>query len=889
MLKELIELYTVSNEDADEKLDEAAVEETEVTDQEETDSDEAEEKGDAEDEDSTDVEAEETNGDTTVLDAPTSEQGEITVVDDEETVTSIEPSDDVMEAGDDIGQAVPDKSFDGVTDQSDITAGSDEDGPAVGDDNAVSVNAVVADGVAVAEGQAEIIKTAEAAANGDVADSDVNGNAITPEEVDENEKLEEISEEVDTEAEEEIEVTNVVAEETPEEEAEALSEEIQETAEESVNENLDGVGDDSSGDDSSDTGDTSTLGSDSSDDSSFDDDDVPLEGTEEVTPSEEGESTEENQTEDEDADTRVTEGDTTDVEESVADQNLAADVTAEAASSDVNDTDAIKGLDVEMDDKEIPLDIDVDDSFKDKEVDGNPAGSPDHQDDTAATVEETIDDPSDIDVEEGDDEPLIGAIDEEEGTDANDAVDADAEMEQSQSEIEPEQTEQEEESTDESVDDESNPEVDATDGIDDVEQTSQIGDDGEIEDVDENTEFEEGDVDLPAVDTDTTDDEVAKAEVAADDEEVAADKDEEEAVDASKTVEELQNESTALESLIERLKEGVATENYSTSLIVQAYVKLDQHRTLWNANSTSVPSLEDYGPEDLDLVYKASLESARGFLSRTTALITRLNDNLSKWWNRPLVTKNVTRATALNKAVDKCVVDLKASTFKDGEVTGVSGYLATDKDGLVRAIAEDLKYTTTIATKGLVADEKAIGDLVKALDDVATAKTPADINKVVTASKGIKSAKGTYPSEAFVKGALMGNWKLVMPEEGAKIPKAVKEKSGDRKTTFKLTKSELGSILVMAKAYAALAKKTAETAGARAVEGVPAIHRARERALPVNGSTRAVGKDVDEKQVDELASELVSTHKAHHNIYKFVVQHALDMADALIAVVNKAK
>lgn len=871
MLKELIEHYSVSNEDADEKLDEAKVEETEVTDQEETDGEEAEERGEAEDETDTDLEVETSDDDTTVLEAPTSEQGEVTVDDAEEATTSIEPSDDVMEAGDDIGQAVPEESFDGTTDKSDITAGSDEDGPAAGDVNSVSVNTVITDGKAVAEGQAEIIKTAEAAANGD---TDVNGNAITEEEADENEKLEEISDEIDAEADEEIEVTNVVAEETPEEEAEALSEEIDETVEESVSESLDGIGDDSSDTDSSDTGDTSDLGSDSSDDTSFDDDDAPLEGAEEV------ESTEENQTENEDADTRVTEGDTSDVEEAVADQNLAADVTAEAASSDVNDTDAIKGLDVDKDDKEIPMDIDVDDSFKDKEVDGNPAGSPDHQDDTAATVEETIDQ------EEGDDEPLIGAVDEEEGEDANDSVDANAEMEQSQSEIEPDE--------EETVDDEplaadDDTEVDATDGIDDVEQTSQIGDDGEIEDVDEDTEFEEGDVDLPAVDTDTTDDEVAQAEVEADDEEVAADKDEEEAVDASKTVEELQNESTALESLIERLKEGVATENYSTSLIVQAYVKLDQHRTLWNANSTSVPSLEDYGPEDLDLVYKASLESARGFLSRTTALITRLNDNLSKWWNRPLVTKNVARATALNKAVDKCVVDLKASAFKDGEVNGVAGYLATDKDGLVRAVAEDLKYTTTIATKGLIADEKAIGDLVKALDDIATAKTPADINKVVTAAKGIKSAKSVYPAEAFVKGALMGNWKLTMPEEGAKIPKAVKEKSGDRKTTFKLTKSELGAILVMAKAYAALAKKTAETAGTRAVEGVPAIHRARERALPVNGSTRAVGKDVDEKQVDELASELVSIHKAHHGIYKFVVQHALDMADALVAVVNKAK
>lgn len=904
MLKDIVAKYTISNEDAEEdkKLDEVAdVEETEETKEaeetreDETQEEQSEEAEEAEaDETNDDLAAEEEAGDTTVLEAPTDEQGEVTTVDAEEVVSEVTPEADVVEAGDDIGQETPEEAFDGISDKEDITAGSDEDIPlvAVGETDNKAVEEVVAAGKEVAEGQAQIIEQAEAAAtaveNGTVP-TDVNGNTITPEEEAVNVKEEQVAEEIEAQTAEEVTATDVTREETPLEEAEALAddlvEEVKEDAEESTDDSLgedaatsdDGITDTDTGDStSSDFGDESTEVVEN-------DDDIPLEGAESNT--EVPEETTELETEvSEEAtdlpegdapDTEVTEGDTTDVQESVDDQNLAADLTAEAASADVNETEAIKGdnsvkdaidtipEDATADDSTTPetdpLDVDVDETFKDKEVDGNPSYSDNHQDDTAPTVQETIDNP------DGTEESLAKDI-------SDDAVTDNSDLEASVTEG-----------------DETDPTTVASDGIDEVEQTSQVGDNGEIEDITGEADFAEGEVDIPDVDPETTEDEVAEAAVVADDEDVKADYDEQLAIDASKTVEELQEEAKGLEAYIGLLETGIANESYTAATIVHGYPLLDKHQKLWQVNTN--PSLEDYGPKDLDLLYVASLESARGFLSRVYTLTARLKTQLQKWWERPMVTKIVKRSDALQKAADKALVDVKASSFTGGEVKGISGYLSTDKVGLVRAVAEDLKYTTAIATKGLTGNEKLVHTLVKAIDDIVSAKTPEGIKSVLKAAKGIKSSKSSYPQEPFNKGALMGNWKLTTKEGSigvSGIPVAVKETSGDRRTSFTLNKSDLASLLVMAKTYASIANKTAETVGNKAVDEYPSIDQARTRALPLLGTGRIFGDLNDEGEIDDLASDMVEASKAHHDAYKFIVKHALDMSEALIAVVNKA-
>lgn len=895
MLKQLVDKYTTSMEDhEDEPLDEVEeTEEIETTEREDETQEEQSEEAEEAEADDTDEELaeEEAAGDTTVLEAPTDEQGEVTTVDTEEVVSEIEPEADVTEAGDDVGQETPDDAFEGTNDQADITVGSDSDGPAPTDTGAIDAAAVentIKDGEEVAQGQAEIIQQAEATATeietgGAVSetDTDVNGNAITPEEAAVNEHEEKVDAEINAETEEEVTATDVVAEETPLEEAEALADELADDVTDDAEDNTDdtlGDGDTESSDGGDefggDTGsDDSTGDSDSGD--SFDDDDVPLEGAEvdsDVTETEVSEESTDDLPAGDTPDTEVTEGDTTDVQESVDDQNIASDVTAEAASSDVNQTEAIKGdnevaADEETlpdDDDETPLDIDATQDLTPKEVDGNPAydgaGTG-----TNATVTETIDNP------DGTEESLASSI-------AEDAAEDTSEMAEAVDESEGEVTDEPE----------TDPITDASDGIDDEEQESQIGDEGSINDTDD-INFEEGDVDIPDVETETTADDVAAAEIEAENTEIAADDDEQLAIDAHKTVEELQEEAKSLEAYIQRLEEGIATETYDAAVIVQGYPLLDKHKNIWGVDTN--PSLEDYGPKDLDLLYVASLESARGFMSRITQVSTRLVQKLKQWWEKPMVTKVVKRADAIQKSADKTLMDLKESSFNGGEVKGISGYLSTDKPGLIAAVGSDLKFTTAIASKGLSGNEKLVHTVVKVIDDIATAKTEAAIKSALNGVSSIKSSKAAYPQETFTKGSLMGNWKLEMKEGtiGASgIPVAVKESSGDRKTTFNLTKADLSSLLVMAKAYAAVAKKAAETTGERAVEEYPSVETARNRALPYSDVSRIISSWGDESKIDDLADDMVKLAKAHHDAYKFIVKHALDMAEALISVVNKA-
>lgn len=881
MLKAIVEKYTVSTEDADEPLDGVDKEETEVEEVEETPEvkEETEEQVEGTEEDETE-EAEESTGDTTVLEAPTDEQGEVSVAETEEVVSEIEPSDDVTEAGDDIGQEVPTDAFAGTSDTADITEGSDSglgddaplDGangtPNIEAEDAAVVENTLAEGAEVAEGQDQIVQDAIAQADGTDGgqDTDVNGNPITPEEAEENAEEERISDEIDEANTEEVEATDITGEETPLEEAEALTEEMaaetEENAEESTDDSFSETGD--TGGDSTDTSGSDEFGGSMDSEDDLLDDDTPLEGAEEVT---------ETSTEDGDVvDTEVTEGDTTDIQESVDDQNKAADVTAEAASSDVNDTDTIKGDAVAEDDKEIPLDVDVDDSFKQKEVDGNPSYSDNHQDDTAATVEETIDNPDGTeeslasaiadDAAAGNDE-ITEAIDETETEDESNGVDANTEIEQSQDEM--------------------------SNGVDDVEQSDQSGD--AVDDVTGEADFEEGEVDIPDVDMDTTDDEVAEAFNEADDTEVEADKDETEAIDATKTIEELQKEAESLESYVKQLDDAIANESYDARFIAHMQVELGKRASAWGDQGPVVPSIEDYGHGDLDLLYKASVESFRGFWSRTMHLSVRLRDQLQRWWNSPMVTKVVKRSEAVNKAVDKALIDLKASEFNSGDVKGISGYLSTDNASLVKAVSDDLKYTTGIATKGLKANEKLTGDIVKMIDDIVSARKPADIKKVLGQVDSLKSVKQAYPGEVFTEGRLFGGWVLEFKEGSigdSGIPVAVKQKSGDRKTSFKLTKADLSNLLLMAKTYAAVAKKAAETVGDKAVEEIPAILHQQHRALPISDQSRILGEWGDEKKIDELVDGMMKLSKAHHDVYKFIVKHCLDVAEAIISVVNKA-
>ncbi len=312
------------------------------------------------------------------------EQGVVTEADAESVVAEAAPSEDVSEAGDDIGQATPNEDIEATPD-ADLTVTEDsvgspdgsnteivEDVPLEGGDEATEVNKLTEQGEQAAAVKDEIVAAATAEVTG--ADVDVNGNAITPEQATVNEEEELIDDQVDEETEKSIADKDIT------EQVDDVNENVDEELGEALgdDETDGGIGGESTDDTSTDIdsgGDQGDLGMDpdlggegnpdGGDDAEFDD--TPLEGADDV-----GTDTDTNADDssgdvgsDEtatgsdmdtvepndgsdlgDSDT-LSDTDTIDETGSVADdvskQNEAADVTAEAASSDADQTDFIAG------------------------------------------------------------------------------------------------------------------------------------------------------------------------------------------------------------------------------------------------------------------------------------------------------------------------------------------------------------------------------------------------------------------------------------------------------------------------------------------------------------------------------------------------------------------
>lgn len=836
------------------------------------------------------------------------EQGVVETVADDATKLEITAPADVVEAGDDIAQGTPNEVIEAdtvETPEGDVVDTSAE----VSDSVVEEITSLTEAGVSASAASAEIVEQATAL--------DVNGNTITPEQAEENAEEAEVDEEVDAEAEEAADAKDL----------DGQVAEIEENASEELGETLvdttegDGSVDESATDDTSTDIDTDSdqgdLGMDP------EDDDTPLEGAEpDASPDDstgsddvpdtdvveeavvDTETPAENTEVVSDDTSADTQGDLEDtnvepVEETVDEQNEAADVTAQAASADVDQTEFIADQEPEQHGElpavdELPETTDATDELpaNDGEVvvaEAEPASQvevdvstgqqpvPEEEDDTPLegaeplTVEETQSlTPTEVD---GDD--AQGATVEESVTD-QEAVELDAVNEDVVVEEEPVEI-------DEEVVEEPVPT-------------------GEIEETDEPAELEEGELDIPDIDTETTEEEVEEATAEADEIEAEADAEEAEGDVADKTIEELQKEAEALEEFRQILEHSITTENYSPQLVAYINAKIDPLRNTINGLFGSDPikavSLESFDVKDLDLAYTASLESVRGMISRVSTITHALTQKVEQWWSKGLVTKVTKRTSAVNKELDLQLVRLKDSGWTTGEIKGIGAYLSHAEGNLVKAVSDDLKLITDVSGKGFKASETLQGYLVKALNDIIQAATGAEATKVSNAVADFKNTKSAFPDAAFSKGFL-GGYKLELKDAvkgdalkdrilsvgRTAIPVVIKDGKGGS-TSANLTKGDIANLLKLAKAYVAIAEKLAKTTGERAAENVGKIRLTRERALPVVVEGRI--RSNDEVAVDAVATSLTFVTQAHNDLYKFVTKHCIDTAEALNGIAKKA-
>ncbi|ABY62989.1 virion structural protein [Pseudomonas phage 201phi2-1] len=894
------------------------------------------------------------------------EQGVVVEADAEAVVAEATPSEDVTEAGDDIGQATPNDEIDASPDADLTVTETTVQSPDGGETEEVSK--LLEEGQQAAATKDEIVATATAEVTGGESDAvDVNGNAITEEQAVENEEQENVDDEVDEEAE------KTAADKDIHEQVDDVTENVDEElgdaiGDDSTDGGLDGEATDDTSTDIDSSGSQGDLGMDAEtgdlgepeggDDTAFDDD-TPLEGADDV--GTDTDATADDSSGDVGSDETATGSDMDDVEstdggdlggeetvddtvgvdgdsevaDDVATQNEAADVTAEAASSDTEQTDFIAGDTPEQHGEEPSTDelpandgeeivaeatpavqneTDVGSADANMDVTQSTADEVDFDDETpleGADEETETEDlevnaeqdltPTEVDGQEIDGSTPDGATVEESQTDQQaeelDEVNAEPETEEEEGANEPEDGESEVETETETDTDGSTEEV-----VEDITASGEPGLDaeaGEIEETDEPADLEEGELDIPDVDTETTEEEVEDAAITADEVEAEADADDDKGDIGEKTIEELQRETESLEEFRVMLEWGIANESYDPSLLAYKSVQASRVRDLLNGLGCKLPavSLESYTAKDMDLAYQASLESVRGMLSRISGISHQLTQKVERWYAKGMVDKVKTRTTALNKQIDLCLVQLKEADVSTHEVNAIGAYLAHADGNLVKAVSDDLKIISDVSVKGFKATEELQTNLVKALNDITGAATPAEATSVADKVSRFKDTKSAFPNKAFSSGFL-GGFKFELKEATGgdtlkdkilnmgrrAVPVIVREGKGTN-TSQKLSKGDVANLLTMAKAYTALANKLADTTGDRAVDNISKIRLTRERALPIAVEGRVRGGD--EAAIDAAASALEIVAKAHNDMYKFVTKHCIDVADALCGVAKK--
>lgn len=862
------------------------------------------------------------------------EQGVVSEADAESVVAEATPSEDVTEAGDAIGQATPNDDIDATPD-ADITT---TETTVESTDGAVTeeVTKLTQDGEQAATTKDEIVAAATAELTGSEGDAtDVNGNAITEEQAEENAESDEIDQEVDEEAE------KTAAEKDINEQVDDVNESVDDELGDAIGDDSTdgGLGGEATDDTSTDIdsgGDQGDLGMDAGtgdlgepeggDDAAFDDD-TPLEGIDGDSTDTDGDVGSDETDTGSDMDTvESTDGgelgtddvvsDTTSVDEtgSVADdveqQNEAADVTAEAASADADQTDFIAGDTPEQHGTEPEVDQLPANDGEEVVAEAAPGVQNETDVDGAnANMEVTESTADEVDFEEGDDQPLEGADDleveqtqdltptETDGQEVTGPTGDGATVEESV-------TDQEAEAIDDAVEENAAAAADeeVTEEVEDITSAGEPGLDaeaGELEVTDEEADLDEGELDVPDVDTETTEEEVEEAEEEADIVEAEADAEEDQADVADKTIEELQKEKESLEKFSVMLRWGIAHESYNAGQLAYMVAETANMRSALKELGVKVKevSLESYDAKDLDLAYVAALESFQSMAARITAISKQLNQKVERWWAKGMVEKVKARTSALNKQVDVCLVNLNDGESTTKDVKGVGAYLSHADGNLVKAVADDLKAIGDIGGKGFSATESLQASLVKALNDIIGAKSSEAAVTVAERVAKLKDTKSAFPNRAFTPG-LLGGYKLELKdavgEETLKdrvlnvgrraVPVVVRSGKATSKT-YKLSKGDVTNLLKMAKVYTALADRLADTTGDRAVDNIAKIRNVQSEAKTVGAEGKVNGGD--EAAIDAAAHALEITAKAHNDLYKFVTKHCIDVADALCGVAKK--
>ena len=554
--------------------------------------------------------------------------------------------------------------------------------------------------------------------------------------------------------------------------------------------------------------------------------------------------------------TGIAEDDTPDTEPST-DEEDSSTLDSDTSENDVTEESAEDGLDGDNSEE---LDLD-----EEPETEESPEGQDDEQTESNETGE------ADVDADSAEELPETEG--EEDGTAEDGSSDDD------------EQAESSDDTSDESAD-----------ASDDEQADSEDGDEADLE---------AGELEVNDVDLETTEEDVEEAEETADEEEAEAEDLDEEIVDDSKTLDELEGEKESLESYIGLMR--IAMENNSQDPVFMAAVnlKLTKLKEIFGDKSPRTPSLEDYNASEAGDYYAFALESAEGFLGKIKKLVNTIAVYRGDVRRKSMIKRAKPRADALNKKADLLIGKLV-------DFDGKSDFVLKPKDlnisgnDLLQAISVDLKNLTLLGGKRL-------GDISSIYSEIisifAAIESGGGIGKTEKLTERVLKLKPVVVTEFSKVGSfLSANYFTTEKAETSGstlharvnahvkslIPEIERGKVDNKTTEFNLKKNDIIRIVTICKAYLALSIKVLNDNGYKVEELQNKLDKDLNKILDKDfyRIMKEAGTEL-EKHLHEIEAPhgivngLKTANKNYGKLYRFTVMHGIGVTNSLLNAVEK--
>lgn len=376
----------------------------------------------------------------------------------------------------------------------------------------------------------------------------------------------------------------------------------------------------------------------------------------------------------------------------------------------------------------------------------------------------------------------------------------------------------------------------------------------------------------------------------------------EETAETEAAAADVEEELTSIEEFAAVLQHGIKTQTYSPQFAAICQAKLVKlHKTFGEEPSVS---LEDFSGESLNQYYVASLESFGGFLKRVGDVSARIGSYLPDLLaSGKLVVGYTNRAKGVHAIVDSLsakLADLPADAKFVGSVNKV--LVVDGANDFFSGINADLRLTSASVTKGLPANEKLLSSLVSILAKAVTEGGVGKTGAIIAEVGKIQSASKAYPEAAFTTG-FAGGSKLGKAEDAAEdadtrgklaflvggaVPSVIKGKT-EKLEGVELNKAAIGKVIALAKVYAELGIKAAQSSGVKALEQNKQLKGVATRSFSAQSNGGAQTTSWSEgKDLDILTTSLPKIVGKHVALYRFIAEHAVLVAEGLSELVERA-